>query len=182
MFEIALGSKRCRQCGQVKTLPFFPRDRSRPDGRWHSCRACNRHYWVTQGKLLTAERKARSRAQRGHFQGLAGLRHYRHEPVPELFARLRPDLRDKARLILSRSLERARHQGRRLSQQQIAARIGNAASNACRASDRSWARRMWRLKGYRRAERMKAEEEARLAEIRARNAGKPRWSWRLEGI
>jgi hypothetical protein len=33
---------------------------------------------------------------------------------------------------------------------------------------------MWRLKGYRRAERRKAAQQAELAEIRAMNAGKPR--------
>ena len=34
-------TKLCGKCGQRKTLPFFPRDRSRPDGRWHTCKECN---------------------------------------------------------------------------------------------------------------------------------------------
>jgi hypothetical protein len=34
-------TKLYRKCGQRKTLPLFPRDHSRPDGRWHTCKECN---------------------------------------------------------------------------------------------------------------------------------------------
>jgi len=33
--------KHCRKCGQSKPLEFFPRDRSRRDGPWHTCKECN---------------------------------------------------------------------------------------------------------------------------------------------
>src|SRR5215469_9088885 len=34
-------TKLCGKCGQRKTLQLFPRDRSRPDGCWHTCKQCN---------------------------------------------------------------------------------------------------------------------------------------------
>ena len=37
-------TKHCGKCEQSKTLPFFPRDRSRPDGRWHTCKLCNQQH------------------------------------------------------------------------------------------------------------------------------------------
>src|ERR1700687_5680036 len=58
------GKKRCRKCGMRKTLAFFPQDRSKPDGRWHTCRACNREYSAERGKFLAIERKIRERASR----------------------------------------------------------------------------------------------------------------------
>ena len=71
-----------------------------------------------------------------------------------------------------------RYRGRhpRRSQAQDALLIATATSNARRVGDRSWARRMWRLKGYRRAERRKAEQQTELIEIRVRNARTPRIS------
>jgi hypothetical protein len=173
-------TKRCRQCGDVKTLPFFPLDRSRPAGRWHTCRACNRLHWTTRGKRIAAEVKAQAQADHRKLTGLAGLRHYRHHKAQELFTSLSPAYRPVARQLLNKYL--TRHSGH-MTRHRYAALIACAASNAPRVGDRSWARRMWRLKGYRRAERRQAEEATRLAEIRVKNAGQPRiWSGNLEGI
>ena len=163
-------TKRCRKCGAVKTLAFFPRDRSRPDGRWHTCRACNRLYWHRWGTHLAGFNKRDKQAKRKSRSGLKGLRKYPHQRNREAFASLEPELRFVAQNLLNRY--RARHPRR--SQAQDALLIATATSNARRVGDRSWARRMWRLKGYRRAERRKAKEQAELIEIRARNAGKSR--------
>jgi hypothetical protein len=175
-----MDTKRCRKCGNVKTLPFFPCDRSRPDGHWHTCRNCNRQSWATQGKQRTADRKAEAQAGRQSVQGLPGLRKYQHRHVADLFTSLPPELRHKARLLLDRSLSRHRWH---LTQSLRAALIANAASNAPRVGDNSWARSMLRKKGYRRAVRRAAEQQAQLAEIRARYAGQPRiWVGNLDGI
>jgi integrase len=45
--------KNCRKCGQSKPVELFPRDRSRRDGRWHTCKQCN-------GKRLRLLRLAES--------------------------------------------------------------------------------------------------------------------------
>jgi hypothetical protein len=160
--------KRCHRCEQWKTLPFFPRDRSRRDGRCHTCSACNRREWKEVGKPRAAQR----RWQRGSHSrtGLPGLRQYRNTSG-ERFSNLPPDLRLKAERLLSKYV--ARHQWH-MTPTLYAALIACAASNVHRLGDRSWARSLWRLKGYRRAERNKAAEAVQLDEIRARNAGKPR--------
>ncbi len=147
-------TKRCRKCEQSKTLPFFPRDRSRPDGRWHTCSACNRKQWKEVGK----QRAARRRWQSGGHSctGLPGLRQYRNLSG-ERFSNLPADLRWKAERLLSKYV--ARHQWH-MTPTRYAALVARAASNARRLGDRSWARSLWRLKGYRRAERKKSAEAA----------------------
>jgi hypothetical protein len=151
------GNKRCRKCGICKTLWFFPRDRSRPDGRWHSCRACNRADWKERGKFLAAGKKAREKALHRSRTGLQGLRQYRRKHAAGEFASLPPELRWKARQLLNRYLARHRHH---LTGPRIAALCACAASNVRRLGDRSWARRMWRLKGYHRTMRRSLEAQA----------------------
>jgi hypothetical protein len=161
--------KQCRKCHALKPLAFFPRDRSRPDGRWHTCSACNRQRWKTQGRTLAADRKAREQAERQSREGLSGLQQYRRKDSG--LRALPPGLRYKAQQLYSYYMHNHR---RHLTQQRCALLLACACSNAKRLGNRSWARRMWRLKGYRRAERRKLPEAERLAEIRARNAGTPR--------
>jgi hypothetical protein len=150
--------KQCRKCHAPKPLAFFPRDRSRPDGRWHTCRACNRQRWQTQGQPQAALRKAEQRVQqqRQTRQGLKGLQCYRNRKCSG-FDRLPPELRWQAQRLYSEYLHR--HRGH-LTQQRSALLLGCACSNVKRLGDRSWARRLWRMKGYRRAERRKAAEPA----------------------
>jgi len=164
----------------------FPVDRSRRDGRWHSCRACNERYWTTRGKLLALDRKLEQLSQRTDRSGLAGLRQLPRNMGG--FDVLPPDLRLKAEQIFSRSITRAKADGRHLSQPQIAARIASAVSNARRVGDNSWARRMLRLKGYRRAERRQLQQQKQIepspptAQRVTRNSTGARSSWRLPGI
>jgi hypothetical protein len=171
---VTVGLKWCRRCQRSLCITKFPVDRSRPDGRWHSCRDCNQRNWEERGKARVLDRKLDrlfERAQNSNT-GLVGLKKYHNGPG---FDGLPPDLRSKAQQILSDSLARARADGIYLSQPQIALRIACAVSNSWRVGDSSWRRRMLRLKGYRRAERRKTSEDARRNEIRTKNGeGKPR--------
>jgi|SRR5271169_5563990 len=160
--------KLCRKCGQAKRLAFFPRDRSRPDGRWHTCSACNRRWWKEVGKPRAARRRWQTASSNG--TGLSGLRQYRNRSG-ERFSNLPPDLRWKAERLLAKYMTRHRWH---MTPTRYAALIACAASNVRRVGDRSWARSLWRLKGYRRAERRKAVGAAQLDEIRRRNAGRSR--------
>ena len=156
--SLLTGLKRCRKCGGDKPLGFFPRDRSRRDGHWHTCTMCNRKRRAELGKyraLRKLENKIRRRVN--SLSGIEALRkNYRGGSA---FDSLPPALRCKAELIWSNSLARARAEGRRLSQPEIALRKANAVSNCVRVGDRSWSRSMLRQKGYRRAERRKNFEE-----------------------
>ena len=95
-------TKRCRKCGAVKTLPFFPRDRSRPDGHWHSRRACNRLYWYRWGPIWRDLRKRDKLAERKSRSGLKGLRKYLHKRNRKAFTSLEPELRFVAQNLLNR--------------------------------------------------------------------------------
>jgi hypothetical protein len=170
------GKKGCRKCGNRKTLAFFPKDRSKPDGRWHTCRACNREYWAERGKFLAVDRKIREKARHQSRTGLRGLRQYRHPKDAEEFASVPPELRWRARQLLNEYLHRHRHH---LTPTLIASLYGCAASNVRRLGDRSWARSLWRKKGYYRSLRKKLEAEAEQAEIRAKGSGMPR-VWRID--
>jgi hypothetical protein len=160
------GKKRCGKCGAWKTLWFFPRDRSRPDGRWHTCRACNRADWKQRGKFLAADKKAREKALHPSRTGLVGLRQYRRKNGGE-FASLPPELRRPARQLLNRYFARHRHH---LTGPRIAALCACAASNVQRLGDRSWARRLWRIKGYYRSQRRSLEAQAQREPIPTRRA------------
>jgi hypothetical protein len=174
------GKKRCRKCGMRKTLAFFPRDRSQPDGRWHSCRACNRDYWHERGKPLAADRKIREKACRPPSRtGLRGLRQYRR-PNGEEFASVPPELRPRARQLFNRYLARHRHH---LTPTLIASLHGTAASNVKRLGDRSLARRLRWMKGYYRSLRRQLEAAEEDQNRASRRAGKPRsGSTNMDGI
>jgi hypothetical protein len=174
-----MGYKWCPRCKRNRYITEFPVDRTRRNGRWHSCRKCNQTYCATRGKALAAQRKAQERSQRQTRQGLSGLTQCSHPGVR--FANVPKESRGDAERIFSNSLARAEAQGRHLSQPQIASRIACAASNARRVGDGSWARRMRRLKGYRRAERRKMDQEMQLAEQREMQAANkaPRVNWSL---
>jgi hypothetical protein len=92
---------------------------------------------------------------------------HKHHNGPGLHA-LPRKLRIEALRILNRSLARASAEGKHLSQPQIALRIACAISNSWRVGDRGWRRRMLRLKGYRRAERRRMEQDIRQEEMRAK--------------
>jgi len=161
------GNKRCRKCGMCKALGFFPKDRSRPDGRWHSCRACNRAYWRQRGKALAARRKALQKVSHPSRTGLQGLRQYRRKNGGE-FASLPEELRWPARQLLNKYLHRHRHH---LTGPRIACLIACAASNVRRLGDRSWARRMWKFKGLHRTMRREAEAQQGATPIRPARRG-----------
>lgn len=165
------GRKRCRKCGLSKTLAFFPKDRSRPDGHWHTCRACNREYWAERGKVLALDKKIRERARHPSRTGIRGLRRYRRPKDVEEFASVPPELRWQARQLLNKYLHRHRYH---LTPALIACLHGCAASNVQRLGDRSWARRLWWKKGYYRAMRRELVAAAEQAEIRAARVGRPR--------
>ena len=145
--------KVCRKCGRSKTLAFFPRDRSRADGCWHTCRLCNSQHWKATGKQQAALKRARERAEKITQTGLRGLRQYGHSG--DSFASMPYPLRWTAERLLNKYL--AIHRDR-MTPALYASLHATAASNAHRVGDRSWARRMWRIKGYRRAERIGRSE------------------------
>ena len=146
-------TKLCGKCGQRKTLPQFPRDRSRPDGHWHCCKEFN-------GKRLRLLRLAASGRKKWELmvlpppppnprRRLEGLKSYRNTTSGDLpFSHLEPRLRVIARQLLNKYEQR--HRGPGLTQQKWALLAACAASNARRVGDSSWAHRMWRLKGWRR--------------------------------
>jgi hypothetical protein len=157
--SLLTGLKRCRECRAEKLLGFFPRDRSRPDGRWHSCTMCRKNRWIVHEKpLLQLDRRAKSSLLAAK-SGLKGLRKHYGGRRAAVYDSLPPALRRIADLLCSGYVDRARAEGRRLSQPQIALMKARAVSNAQRVGDRSWSRRMLRLMGYRRAERRRRFEQ-----------------------
>jgi len=165
-------AKWCANCGQDKPFVFFPRDRSRPDGRWHTCRLCNAKDWQTRGKVLALRRKYR----RVSCSGLQGLRQCQRGK--SRFASLPPELRPTAQQLLSRYLDKHAH---RMTPALHASLVASAASHAPLVGSRSWGLSMRAKKGWRTRERRRAQSEAVLTEIRAKNAGKARVSYGLGG-
>jgi len=150
--SLTTGQKRCRLCCQNKLVGFFPRDRSRADGRWHTCTLCNKNQWRDQREHRAMQRlRKRIEKRENSRTGIRGLRKYYRGNSQ--FDSLPLALRLKAEAIWSKSLAWARAEGRRLSQAEIALRKANAVSNCIRVGNRSWSRSMLRQKGYRRAER-----------------------------
>lgn len=98
--------------------------------------------------------------------GLHGLRQYRRKDCEE-FASLPPELRRPARQLLNKYLARHKHH---LTLPRIASLHACAASNVRRLVDRSWARRMWRLKGHHRTMRRSLEAQAQQDSIPTRRA------------
>jgi hypothetical protein len=145
-------------------------DKSRRNGRWHTCTLCRKRIWAEQEKPRLVQRGLDERRERSKYNGLDGLRHL---PRSGGLASLPPPVRFDANRIISRSRARAKAEGRHLSQPQTALLIARAVSNAKRVGDRSWSRKMRRLKGYKRAERRRAQQEAVIASLRqARTATK----------
>ena len=157
------GFKLCRKCGREKPLGFFPQDRSRYDrrglGRWHTCTLCHLPYWRERGKLLAFERKLKRQLTRESLRtyrsGLLGLR---KGPRKGGIDALPPDLQREARLIRSNSIASHKAEGQPLNQQQIAAITGSAVSNAWRAGDSAWGRRMLGRRGSLAAQRQRTEQ------------------------
>jgi hypothetical protein len=54
--------KRCTKCGEKKTLGEFRRDRSRKDGRYPQCRACEKEWRESNAERLKAYHRAWNRA------------------------------------------------------------------------------------------------------------------------
>jgi len=174
MFTTIPGTKRCRQCGKEKPFAFFPRDRSRPDGRWHSCRACNREYWAEHDKPKRVLRNARQQFADERFLGIAGLRRHRFLSKRRRRAVLPPDVDLIRRQLLSKYL--AKH-ARHMTPALYASLHATAAANAPRVGDRSLGLRLRALKGWRGRKQRECEQQNGLAQLRARNQGKPRgWS------
>jgi len=137
------GFKWCAHCKRNQRITQFPVDRFRRDGRWHSCKRCGRRSWHERGKQLRAERRDRQHRESQQLQGLVGLQlYYSHQDPQERFARLPPSLRPKAEVILSRSLEHARREGRPLTQALFGLFHAAAASNAPRLGSKSFPARM----------------------------------------
>jgi hypothetical protein len=157
--SILSNRKRCRKCGGEKPLGFFPRDRSRPDGRWHSCSLCRMYRWTEKEKPLLQLRRRVRLSLRSTKSGLEGLRRHYGGRRDSVYDSLPLGLRRTADLLWSSYVARARAEGRHLSQPQIALMKARAVSNAKRVGDRSWSRRMLWLLGYRRAERRKRFEQ-----------------------
>ena len=164
--------KHCRKCAQSKPLDFFPRDRSRRDGRWHTCKACNGQRcrflrWAArkhkQQELISSPPPPAPRLR------LEGLKSYRNTSGELPFSHLPPRERFIARQLFIKYLDR--HRGPGLSQPKQALLMACAASNARRVGDRSWSRRMKRLKGWRRQRRRDFEQQQ---EDRSRNIERPR--------
>jgi hypothetical protein len=158
--SLLTGFKRCRKCWTEKPLGFFPRDRSRPDGRWHTCTMCRKNRWKEHEKPILELRRRLLLSLRSAKSGLEGLRRYYGRRRETVYDSLPIGLRRTADSLWSTYVVRAQAEGRRLSQPQVALMKARAVSNAQRFGDRSWSRRMLRLLGYRRAERRKRFEQA----------------------
>jgi hypothetical protein len=154
-----MGCKWCPRCQWNQSVADFPVDRSRRDGRWHSCRSCAKAYWEQRGRLLRLARSEKQCESRQlNVQGLEGLRRYSHQPQ-ERFESVPPSLRPAAQLIFNRSLEKARRQGRPLTQPLLGLFYASAASNAVRLGNRSFAARMSACKRWKRHRERQLSEE-----------------------
>lgn len=79
--------KTCPKCGKTKQTRYFPRDRSRPDGRYPYCSQCNRersrqYYWAAPEKYRKAA--AISREKDLEAQRARRRKHYRLNREKEL--------------------------------------------------------------------------------------------------
>src|SRR5215469_3156924 len=98
----------------VETLEFFRRDRSRPDGRWHTCKQCNgqrcRFLRWAASEHKKQEVAASSPPQPASRWRLDGLKSYRNNSG-ELFPQLPPRERFIAWQLLNKYLDRHRGPG-----------------------------------------------------------------------
>jgi hypothetical protein len=167
--------KDCRKCGQSKPLELFPRDRSRRDGRWHTCTSCNGQRCRFLRWAATEHKKqevaALPSAQPASRWRLDGLKSYRNKSG-ELFSRLPPRERFIAQQLFNKYVHR--HRGPGLSQPKMALLMATAASNARRVGNSFWGRRMRRLKGWRRQRQRDFKQQPQLKENRSRSVERPR--------
>lgn len=59
--EMPEKTKRCRKCGEVKSVESFPRDKSRPDGLYAYCNRCNTERVTAINRQKTRERQEAKR-------------------------------------------------------------------------------------------------------------------------
>jgi hypothetical protein len=145
-------TKQCRKCRSTKPLGFFPRDRSRPDGRWHTCKLCNQRH----GQMV----RATAREQRALVltsqpppprQRLGALKAHREGHRNTVFEQLPRTIQQLAMRIYHKALgTHVQRYGFPAPQPKRALLWACAVSNAQRVGDNSWSRRMKRLKGWRR--------------------------------
>ncbi len=168
--------KDCRKCGQSKPLEFFPRDRSRPDGRWHTCKRCNAQRCRFLRWAVRDHKKpdvaASPPAQPASRRRLDALKPYRNKSGDLPFSHLPPRERYIAQQLFNKYVNR--HRGPGLTQPKYALLMATAASNARRVGNSFWGRRMRRLKGWRRQRRRDFEQQLQLKENRSRNVERPR--------
>ena len=55
-------TKTCSKCGTAKDITEFKRDGTKPDGRYPSCKSCNRAYWALVREQMSNKRRGK-RAQ-----------------------------------------------------------------------------------------------------------------------
>jgi hypothetical protein len=143
--------KQCRRCGQAKPLAFFPRDRSRPDGRWHICKLCNQQHGRLMRQAASEQRRLALQTSPPPHQRLEALRASCNRNRATVFERLPRSLQQQAWSIYHKALRTHRQRyGFSASQPKRALLWACAVSNARRVGDNSWSRRMKRLKGWRR--------------------------------
>jgi hypothetical protein len=164
------------RCEQWKHLADFPRDRCRPDGRWHTCKRCH----VERQRFRRAEVRELKKqallyslppppAPRSRLHTLTKA--YRKTSGPGLpFDHLPPDEKFNARQIVNKSV--ARH-GPRISQPKYALRRANAASNARRVGNSFWGRSMRAKKGWRTRREREFWELLHQANMRALSGQTP---------
>jgi hypothetical protein len=165
-------TKLCRKCSQRKTLPQFPRDRSEPDGRWHTCKECH----VPRQRLKRAEARERRKqelvyslppppAPRWRLDTLTKAYRHKTSGADHLpFGYLEPRRRFIARQLDNKYV--AKH-GPRISQPKAAVLTACAASNSARVGDKFWAHSMRMRKGWRRRREREFAELLRQAQMRA---------------
>jgi hypothetical protein len=145
-------TKQCHKCGDAKPLAFFPRDRSRPDGRWHTCKLCNQQHGrlvrqaASEQKVLALRSLPAASRRR-----LTALREHSDGCRRRVFEQLPRSLQQLAWGIYQKALRtHVQRYGFRAGQPKRALLWACAVSNAQRVGDSSWSRRMKRLKGWRR--------------------------------
>lgn len=157
---VTVGLKWCPHCQRSLCITKFPVDRSRSNGRWHSCSECARNNWHNRGKFLRADRRASLRLEVEARSGLKGLHQfYSHQNRGEPFASVPLRRKSDAELIYRQGIEKDRRTGRPCTRQRRALRLANAASNAGRVGNRSFLARMNAFKRWKRFRELNATQE-----------------------
>ena len=149
--SVSSAEKKCRMCGQAKPLAFFPRDRSRPDGRWHTCKLCNQQHLQTLRQAASEQRRLALQTSPPPRQRLEELRASSNSNGATVFERLPRSLQQRVWGIYDKALHtHVQRYGIQASQPKRALLWACAVSNVQRVGNNSWSRRMKRLKGWRR--------------------------------